>query len=240
MDEKNLYIYNYEPETEFVLTFNVQDKPFEFIVKIIQVIDTKILLSPIRIQGKILNLNAATKKTLIFSQNNSKPIEWSNLAIGIFRDKNNKSFYILDGSIKGNYVNRRNAFRIPIGMQANAQIGKHTSTKEVIIKDISATGFAIIDDKIESEEDIFNSIGKQTRITFTDNNFNYHISLQGTVKRISQLNDNKYLYGCELSKEYKNLENYISLKQRENLIKNSGYKGNINYKSHKTTRKIII
>ena len=222
--KEQLYLYDLDIGSKLVLNFNVKGHPFEFHVKVEKIINKIILLSVIYIDNKVLNLKNAERVSLIYTQENEQPLAWHNLTIETYKTKD-KSYYVVNNNVIGIKVNRRNAFRVNIGKTCDFSLGNHSKINTAIVKDLSTSGFYII---IEPINNINQYIGKVIKIVFDDALLNYHITLEGEIKRIENLDRGNILLGCKLIKEYNHLNTYINLKQRD-LLSNS----NVSILAHK-------
>lgn len=231
------------PDTEVVLSFVLNDKLFEFPLKIIYKKDKNVFLEIIKINNKILGFsNSKIPISLIFYRENNKPLIWERCNIEILRDKDDKHYYKINGDIKGREINRRKDFRVSIGLNIDVKIGTNKKVINGTLYDLSASGFSIIVDK---NNDSLNAVNEFVRISFDDINLNYHISLMGKIVRLDDgvVSDNKILCGCHFIKNYPNIGQYLSLKQREYLAKysnNSSVSGKKMLENEKKIRKVIF
>ena len=96
--------------------------------------------------------------------------------------------------------------------------GLNRSAHDVIIKDISYNGFAVV-----SKEDLELGVNQTVHAVLNDHleetaeNFNFH--LYGLVARVQELENGLFLYGCRLSNPVPGLEQYIVKKERAVLRK---------------------
>ena len=114
--------------------------------------------------------------------------------------------------------NRRQSYRCYIGIETAIQCGLNRSAHDVIIKDISYNGFAVV-----SREDLELGVNQTVHAVLNDHleetaeNFNFH--LYGLVARVQELENGLFLYGCRLSNPVPGLEQYIVKKERAVLRK---------------------
>lgn len=131
------------------------------------------------------------------------PIIWRNVKVSFYQNH-----YVLQVFSEGNKHNRRNCFRVSVGVTARMQaLGK--GTKQVVVKDVSLSGFSITDRKKE----LGFSTGDQVHINFED--IGHRLDLEGKVVRIEERED-MTIYGFSLCNLCKDLSSYVNVKQRRN------------------------
>lgn len=230
-------------ETELILSFILNDNVFEFPIKIQHKKDKNLFLEVIRINNKVLGFtNSNIPISLILNRKNEKPLIWERCKLKVVKDNNNNFYYEINGDIIGKEINRRKDFRVSIGLSVDVTIGTNRKVIKGVLKDLSASGFAIIIDK---NKDINCPENEFIRISFDDLNLNYHINLMGKIVRLDTelTSDEKILYGCYFIKNYPNIGQYLNLKQREYLVRHSkNLPGNLKkiLEDEKKTRKVII
>lgn len=217
--EKNKFILNnINVDAKLNLTFQIQDKQFEFPVRVIDVDEEYIYINVIKIQDKILGFtNSSVKVNLILPLENERPIIWENIELKTLYYKNKKqSVYQISNKI-GKQYNRRGNFRIPIMIQADAQMGLHKTVEKVIVKDISSTGISILVDKNYNCK-----IQDELHVVFYDPALSKKINITCYVMREQQLKNGQYVYGCKFKEESDSIMKYIQEKQRKDLQRMSG------------------
>lgn len=167
----------------------------------------EILAEAVRIGGKVVGfLSENVHLDLYYIRQDRPPIVWKNVKCKtVLFD--NKTFYNITAFAEGYESNRRNAFRMFIGLSGVAQLGLNRKALSVIVKDVSESGFSFV-----SSEDIEDVINLPVRLVFEDIDRNY--SLMGLVVRKVVIGEKKILYGCKLSVENLELVKYINYKQR--------------------------
>ena len=134
------------------------------------------------------------------------PIIWRNVKVSFYQNH-----YVLQVFTEGNKYNRRNCFRVSVGVTARMQaLGK--GAKQVVVRDVSLSGFSITDRKKE----LGFTTGDQVRINFED--IGHRLDLEGKVVRIEERED-MIIYGFSLSNLCKDLSSYVNVKQRRNKSK---------------------
>ncbi len=160
----------------------------------------------------VIELDYETAKRLNFSNvfinmectlEGGIPVIWRNVKISYLQNH-----YVLQVFGEGAKHNRRNSFRVLVGIPARVQ-ALGTGPKQVIVRDVSLSGFAITDRKKELNY----SVGDTLRICFED--IGHHLDLEGKVVRIEEHPDMN-IYGFSLCNLCKDLSSYVSVKQRRN------------------------
>ena len=131
------------------------------------------------------------------------PILWHSVRVLFYKNQ-----YLLQVNTPGARSNRRNSFRVSVGVMCWLnRVGKQPL--QTIIKDVSMTGFAITDRK----QELHLVSGDRATITFEDITFKIH--LEGKVVRIEK-HDDYIVYGFTIQNICNDLSTYISTKQRRN------------------------
>jgi len=107
----------------------------------------------------------------------------------------------------GTTQNRRNCYRVRVSHPAKLNIrGKWDM--DVIVHDVSLTGFGIFDGNKELPLDK----GDYGHLLFED--IGHVLDLEGTLVRIAET-DNSIIYGFSITRTCKDLSSYVNLKQRQ-------------------------
>ncbi len=146
---------------------------------------------------------------------NSKPVMWKEIDIKeeVYKKK---VFYTMDSDTKGKYFNRRGAYRQYVGAPVFAKVGGKKTDIQVILKDVSSTGFSFI-----YREDIGepNSTLVLMNYLYRDDNAMFDLTLSGKVVRKQQTEDGRWLYGCVLVKKNELISKFVNYKQKEQLLR---------------------
>lgn len=213
-----------------ILELKMNDQKFEFPSKCLYKDKTNVFCEPIRFNGKVLGFKAEDRITinLVMIRDGKSPYVWKGIAVNCVYDEG-KTVYKLTATAEGYEMNRREAFRLFVGVSGVCQIGANRKALDVIVKDVSMTGFSFV-----SNENIDKVINMPVRLVFGDMKYNF--SLMGLVVRKVVLEETKILYGCKISVENANLEKYINEKQRQLMSIN---KGNSAYESKMMMEKAL-
>ena len=169
-----------------------------------------IYAQPIRIDGKILSFNSEghLMVNLIYLREEKNPIVWKGVGITTVQN-NGKNVYKIVASGEGFEMNRREAFRLFIGLGAVVQIGSNKKAVNVILKDISENGFSFVEIEDIDAENL------PVRLVFND--MKTGISLIGNIVRKVTVGEKKIIYGCTLTSCNIDVARYINEKQRQFL-----------------------
>lgn len=160
----------------------------------------------------LITLNYDTSKRLVFdnvyitmefAQEGNVPIVWSGAKIVSY-----KSEYIMQVLSDGIRHNRRNSFRVGVSTMARLRMSGDDPA-EVMIRDISLSGFSISDRKKELKL----NVGDELTVNFED--IGHILNLKGQVVRI-ETHPDITIYGLEICNLCKDLSSYVNLKQRRN------------------------
>ena len=201
-------------DNKIIIELSIKGQKFEFPSKVVSQGNNSIFIEPIRINGKVLTFNSSESVAvnIVMIRENKSPMVWKGVGVACVHEKSG-SFYKITASGEGFEINRRGAFRLFVGISGVAQLGINRKAVDGIVKDVSENGFSFV-----SSEDMENVINMPVRLVFNDFNKNY--SLMGIIVRKVIINETKLLYGCQLSVNNSQLEQYINQKQRQMLSMN--------------------
>lgn len=160
----------------------------------------------------LIDLEYSGPKRLVFDKvlvnveyfrENDLPVVWHNATVINYKDE-----YVLRVHSEGVRNNRRGAYRVAVAQMASCHI-EGQGTKQVMIKDISISGFAITDRKKE----LGFSIGDKVTISFED--WGHKIRLAGRMVRVEPRED-MIIYGFQICSQCNDLQSYINSRQRRN------------------------
>lgn len=205
-------IYELKMADELIIAISIKNEYMEFKSVVVGKDKKNIYIEPIRVNEKVVNFyNSHARLDLLSIRDGKPPIQWKlvNLKIAVFEGK---ICYVIETASVGTEVNRRNTFRMYVGIDGVAQLGSNRKAENVIVKDISESGFSFVS-KQNLEE--FKNI--PVRLVFSDDADKF--SLMGIVVRKDTVNEEKNVYGCILNSKNYLLGRYIATKQREKLAK---------------------
>lgn len=203
-----------------IIQVNMNGQFADFPSVVTKLHDGEILAEAVRIGGKVVGFSGENVHLdLCYIRQDKPPVVWKNVkCTTVLSD--NKTLYNIAAFAEGYESNRREAFRIFVGVSGIAQLGINRKALQVIVKDVSENGFSFV-----TSENMENVINMPVRLVFEDAERNY--SLMGLVVRKVVIDEKKILYGCKLSVENPELVKYINYKQRQQMSinnNNSAYK----------------
>lgn len=160
----------------------------------------------------IISLDYPSNKKLVFDNvqvdleyihENTMPILWSNIKVVNYSNAD----YAIQALSDGNKRNRRDSFRVGVAVMANMTMAGQ-GIQQVMIKDVSLSGFAITD----REKELGLKMGDELTVNFED--LGHILKLVGRLVRIEE-HDDMIIYGFEICNLCKDLSSYVSLKQQK-------------------------
>ncbi len=141
-----------------------------------------------------------------YLQEEGIPIVWKSVRIGAFKEN-----YVIKATADGVKSNRRDSYRVTVAKTGQLYI-PGSGAKMVMVRDVSASGFAIAD----KAKELSIPSGVVVNITFDD--LPYTISLAGRLRRIEE-RENMNVLGFETVTLCRELPMYIAEKQRKSMQK---------------------
>lgn len=172
-----------------------------------------VLKKHIRENIAIITLMCDTSKRLTFdnvrvdleySPEGDVPLMWYSVKVVNYKDDD----YAMQVFSDGTKHNRRGSFRVGVSSPAKVRNATPGTPREVMVRDVSLTGFSVSDRKKELS---LNS-GDMLSIYWED--FGHILDLTGRVVRIETQED-VVIYGFEICNVCKDLSSYINKKQRQ-------------------------
>lgn len=196
---------DFNKNDSIVITAKTENNELKFDASIIKILRDNVAIIDIHSEENYRFNFDNVQLNIEYNPGDDVPFIWRTARI-----LNIKNQYVLQVNCEGVRFNRRSCYRLPIGKMVYINImGKQTY--EVMLKDISLSGFSIIDR--HNEIDLY--IGNDACIQFEE--LGYKIKLIGRVVRITEY-ENKKVYGFELRNLCNDLSPYIALKQQKNRI----------------------
>ena len=167
--------------------------------------DNIALISLDNSSGQILKFDNITIN-VVYTNEQGIPYMWMNSTIVYYQGQ-----YLLQVKAEGGRRhNRRNSFRVGVSHYAKLRRPGHGET-DVVVRDISLTGFSITDRKKELNM----PQGMHALLHYED--IGHILELEGNVVRIEETED-YIIYGFVTTKSSKNLSSYVNTKQRQKRI----------------------
>lgn len=155
---------------------------------------------------------------LLVTLPDDKPQLFKNVSTNVVKRADGTLCYTVYTIAGSKTYNRRQSYRCYVGIETALQCGLNRAAHNVIIKDISYNGFAVVSKEAlqlevnQTVHAVLNDYMEETAETF-----NFH--LYGLVARIQELENGLFLYGCRLNHPVPGLEQYIVKKERAVLRK---------------------
>lgn len=180
---------------------------------IVFVEDNKLYVEPFVYQGAILNFDSTNVSiSMIAYEEEKSPYLWQIVHI-VKEVRDNTTYHVISSNLSGVKINRRENFRLFLGIDATATLMGGRPI-QVIVKDISSSGFAVLVDMNNPISVHKNDI---MQLEFSDKAFEEDFVLHGRVVRMDKT-DKYLLYGCRLVSENPAIDKYIANKQLENRV----------------------
>ena len=180
---------------------------------IVFVEDNKLYVEPFVYEGAVLNFDSANVTiSMIAYEEEKSPYLWQ--VVHIAKEvRDNTPYHVISSNLSGVKINRRENFRLFLGIEGTATLmgGKPF---DVLVKDISSSGFAVLVDMNKPINVHKNDI---MQLEFVDATFNEDFVLNGRVVRMDKT-DKYLLYGCRMVTENPVIDKYIANKQLENRV----------------------
>lgn len=191
-----------EPNTRIVLHAYSGDKHVDLNAVVLSHLSSKLTEIAIDYPPEKRLVFDTVQVDVVVTKDNEIPLIWKDAKV-----INHSSGYVLQVTTSGIKKNRRNSFRISIAEYGTlVTIGQQP--KQVLIKDLSISGFAITDN--HKELDL--SVGNRVSVSFED--LEYYLNLEGQVVRRQEF-ENYTIYGFKIINLCKDLSSYIYTKQRK-------------------------
>ena len=149
----------------------------------------------------------------IVNEEDKKLYVWPGVIIKAVIARDRKIYHLLISESNVSPTNRREAFRLPLGLTGSAQIGANNKIHSIYIKDISATGIAFFcDEKVEVKGE------ELIHITLDDKTLNTKLNMRCIKVRTAEVQD-KILFGCKFIQKNDEIFRYIQRRQLYNQAK---------------------
>lgn len=203
-----------DPSFKMSITISNQQSQMTLNSEIAFVNGDKLYVTPFEHNGVILNFNSgAVAISMIAYQEEKTPFLWK--IVHINRETvDGVNYHVITSEVSGVKINRRENFRVFVGIDGKATILGKEVPFDVMIKDVSESGFAILVDltsqvKINKNEAVM--------IDFYDKTIDERFNLTGRVVR-AEVTERYVLYGCRLLKDTGIMRKYIANKQLANRV----------------------
>lgn len=236
-----MLIHELDVNTDVIITAVVGLQKIEFNTRVLNIdneVDIDILekvanrlkvkkvlpIKAVRIDNKIVSFVGEGVTCQIVGTKDNRPYLWENVIIPRVYLPNTGNIHVLACDIDTESINRRENYRLWLGVDSTVQLGPNKTIQDAIVKDISTSGIGII---ISSEYNF--NIGDTVNVKFRDeNSYGKEVSfnLSATVVRVYELNDTTQIIGCKFEKYSSQIARFIYDKQqsRKNIGRTSIYR----------------
>lgn len=203
----------------FLIHLNTEQLQFES--RILEVYPRRhtLLAEGVFTDGKIISFRGkGLVVDLVVTFPDEKPQLFKNVTTNVVKRSDGTLCYTVFSIAGSKTYNRRQSYRCYVGIETALQCGLNRAAHDVIIKDISYNGFAVVskdDLQLEANQTVHTVLNDYMEATAET--FNFH--LYGLVARIQELENGLFLYGCRLDHPVPGLEQYIVKKERAVLQK---------------------
>lgn len=209
-------IYELEEGTEVTLVIVVGEKTLNLKSTCVGTKGKDVLVAAVRVDGKVVNLETGDiKVSLMMDRDDEKPLMWLDCDVKMVVAKSNVMVR-LGNKFDAKAVNRRGDFRLSIGGAAKGRIGRNKEALQMILRDVSYSGFAVL-----LEEQGKYEIGMPIRVVYKDEDLMTVLDLRGKIVRMEDRNG-RQLLGCQLDIPSAVLGKYIGEKQQRILANRNG------------------
>ena len=208
-------ILELQPESEIKFEVQMDNQKLEFDSKVVMILDKCILANPVKVNGKVVGITSENSLTSMFwNQGEKPPIVWRNVDVQVVAYKGTV-VYMVTQTLEGKELNRRGAYRLFVGIHGQLKMSLNGRAYDVMVKDISETGFSFVYDSeiAEIEAGTLNLI-------FSDEG--QSICLVGKFVRMYEAQPNRIVYGCKMIAKMPSIAKYISEKQRTRIAEKQG------------------
>lgn len=208
-------LYEIEVGEPIQITVKVGDNKLEHMTIIELCKGGVIFVEPIRYEGKLINFSGdQVHVSVTYILNGEKPMIWGGCVIQYVETKTVK-YHALICKKDGVPWNRRGAYRQYMGVPATLMIDRTRERKDIILKNISTTGLSFV---VHSTDITLEDIG-DFHLEFEDSDNHLNIDISGKVVREEEVDEDRKVFGAALRKANIELNSYILLKQKQDILK---------------------
>ena len=102
------------------------------------------------------------------------------------------------------------------------RIGLDKTTYDIIIRDVSLTGFSFVFCSFEQTTEVGKGIHLVLNDYLEETAENFSFQMYGTVVRVEEVENGKTIYGCKLVEKVRGLDTYIAKKERARMHNQRG------------------
>lgn len=181
-----------------------------------------VVANVIKEDGSIVGFPVGNIQYILDCTVDSKPYLFNGIQINAIKLPTGSEYHIIFSDKNMAPYNRRQEFRLWLGVDGIAQLGLNKAAREVIIKDISMGGIGFV-----TGLDYECNVGDTAHISFSDKQVDRNtrevkelrFSINAKVMRIVEVDTKTKVIGCKITScnNRAGLEKYIAQKQRERM-----------------------
>lgn len=198
-------------EVTIASTKNKRHHEFETEIISIRSRQNLVFVKPVMINGRMVRFSDPDISHVVTVTAGSKVYAYRDVTIKEVQSRSDEKKFALcihsEESVEP--VNRREFFRVFLGVSGMIQAGVGTRTQEVVIKDVSANGIGVI-----CPDTLRISIGTSVYVDFIDELTEEEFKLNCVVVRCVRHDEKHVVYGCQLPESSDDMERFVALKQR--------------------------
>ncbi|MDD3413006.1 MAG: PilZ domain-containing protein [Lachnospiraceae bacterium] len=171
-------------------------------------------------EDKIISFPASgpAYRLMVVNKEDDKAYEWITIQIRQIKLKDGSAYHLFLTNKDVKEVNRRNRYRVWLGVDGIVQIGFNKMTFDVIVKDISSTGVSfILRNDLLKGKTISADTNTMIALTFYEEKTETNFRLTATIVRCEAIDENRTLYGCKFASEHRGISKYVNEKQIEKM-----------------------
>lgn len=170
-----------------------------------------VLAKPVLVNGRMVRFSDPEINHTVTVIEGSKVYTYPDVSIREVETSSRRIKYALciESDEDAEPVNRRNFFRVYLGVGGILQTSVNHRVQEVVIKDISASGLGVI-----CARTLRIPVGTNVYVTFVDELTGEEFKVDCTVVRCVKNDEETVIYGCELPESSDSMEKLVALKQR--------------------------
>lgn len=203
----------------------IGEQKLEFPSSVVQTNPRKKLayLSPAMKDGKILNFNGnGILTSLLVQLPDSKPLVFRNVTLNTMKKDDGTFCYGMQCLSEGVELNRRGSFRCQIDINTILRIGRDRTTYDIILRDVSTTGFSFAFCNSDASCEVGSSVQTILNDYLEETCEKFSFQLHGTIVRSMELDNGRIVYGCKTITPIHGLDQYIAKKERLRIQKQRG------------------
>lgn len=205
----------------FLITISGEHLTFDSKIQAVYPKKHLVLADPVYHKDKVISFHGPKMiVNILVSFDDEKPQLFKNVTVTTMKKADGSLCYNLSTRAESKPYNRRENFRCFIGIPTVMQCGANHSTHDIVIRDVSMTGFSVAcDSEVELNSNQVIHVVLNDYIAELAENFSFQ--LYGIVVRIQELDNGKIIYGCRTNSRVIGLESYIMKKERIRLQKSN-------------------